>query len=185
MGAHQAAREPLLAEPVMRAAVPLHHDAGLGLPGPAAVRALRAPLALGPMAGGPADLPDLLAADRDALALEQGLGEVGIVEVLIDLLVQRQDGRDQLRGQGVAGSAAPVAVAQPSQAVLLPALMDALGLPVADVHVLGGFLEGQDVVGDLLQHACPVGLFAVQDDKSLHDGHLHEGDIFSLQLWGT
>ena len=66
-----------------------------------------------------------------------------------------------------------------------PALMDPFGLPVADPHDLRCFFQGQGPLSYLLEYVPPVSFPTAQDDKSLHVVHLHEGDIFSLQLEGT
>jgi hypothetical protein len=46
-------------------------------------------------------------------------------------------------------------------------------------------LAHQGLQIDLLQDMSAVGLFLAQGDKPLHVMHLHEGDIFTLQLQRT
>ncbi len=111
-GAHQATRIGIGAEPVVRAAVPLHHDPGLFFSRSAPVAALAASFSLRGLAGSPQDLTDLLPAQEDALTLGQGLGEVGVVEVAVDLFVQGDHDSHSLRGQSVADLTAPVAVGE-------------------------------------------------------------------------
>lgn len=142
-------------------------------------------LALWLLAGGPEDLADRLAADDDPLVLGQGLGEVGVVEVAVKLIMEGQDDRGGLRWQGIVDGASPVAVAQAGQPGFLPPFVDPFGLSVADPHDLGRFFQGQGLLVNLFQYVAPVGFFPAQDDRSLHAGHLHEGDIFALQLEGT
>ncbi len=146
---------------------------------------LGAALSLRLAAGRSQDLADLLPTQDDALVLGQHLGEVRVVEVLVDVLMEGDDDRSICVGQSVAYSPAPVAVTQGLQAAILPSSADSFGLSIADAHDLGCFFQRQGSLSYLLENVTPMDFLSTQDDMSLHALHLHEEDIFSLQLKGT
>ncbi len=110
---------------------------------------------------------------------------MGIVEVGVNFLMKGHNDRCGLVRQSVTDLSTPVAVTQALDTVFLPAFVYSFGLPIADSHDPGRFLQSQGVLSHLLKNVPPMNFLPAQDDKSLHVVHLHEGDIFSLQLQGT
>ncbi len=137
-------------------------------------------LALRSTAGRTQELPDLLTADTKPLPLNQHLGKVDVIEVPVFFLMKGQDFGYRFWIQDVTYRSTSVLVAEAFKALCVPSLPDSFGLSVANAHDGGSLLQRQGMLSYLLKNVSPVGFFLVQDYKSLHVLHLHEGDIVSL-----
>jgi hypothetical protein len=111
-GMEKARRGPLGTEPVVGTAVPLHEESGLRSPRtPAAVLGWPAtPFRPDPSLAQPA--ADRLSPDPKTLPLLQHLDKVGIVELRINLSVERQNPFADFQTQGVWSSPAPAPMGQ-------------------------------------------------------------------------
>ena len=128
---------------------PIDEDQGAGLGGGGTAGAVAAgtPAVLGRQAEGAADLADALAAEWEAVDLPQLLGDVAVVDILIDSLEQLGHAGAELVGQGAGRRAPPSRMQQTTEAGPLEALLEALKLP--DAQTEGGGALG---VGDPAGH---------------------------------
>jgi hypothetical protein len=167
-GMEKARRGPLGAEPEVRTAVPLHEESDL--------RSARTPAAV---LGWPATpfrpdsrlaqpAADRLSPDPKTLPLLRHLDEVGIVELRINLSVERQNPLAGLRTQGVWGSPAPAPMGQSLRTFSPISGHQTLRLTIANLHERSPRLQRETLPDDLLKNLDPLCLTPAQGYKLLH-----------------
>jgi hypothetical protein len=183
-GMEEADGRPIVAEPAVGTAVPLHEESELRPPRPAASMLGRtaAPFRTDPGLAQPA--ANRLPADPEAFPPLQHLDEVGVVELGVDLPVKDQDPLAELGTSGVWGSTPPVAMDQALGSISLVSGQEPFGLAVADLHHPGRRLQRNTFPHDLLEDLDPLQLTLAQDNCLFHV-RLLGGDILAWQLQGT
>jgi hypothetical protein len=133
-GMEKAARGSLGTEPVVTTSIPLHEESDLRSPrSPTAVlRRPATPFRPDPSLAQPA--ADRLSPDPKTLPLLQHLDEVGIVELRIDLPVQRQHPLAYFRSKGIWGRPAPTLMDQSLWTFFPISGYKTLRLTIADLH---------------------------------------------------
>jgi len=179
-GMEKARGGPLGTEPEMRTAVPLHEESDLRSPRtPAAVLGWSA-TPFRPDASLAQPAADRLSPDPKTLPLLQHLDEVGIIELRIDLPVERQNPFADFRTQGVWGSLAPAPMGQSLWTFSPISGHQTLRLTIADLHEHSPRLQREPLPDDLLENLHPLCLTPAQGYKLLHV-RLLGGDILAWQ----
>jgi len=167
-------------EPEMRTAVPLHEESHLRPPRtPAAMLGWPAtPFRPDPRLAQPTT--DRLSPDPKTLPLLQHLDEVSIIELGIDLTVQRQNPLPDFRTQSVWSRPAPAPMSQSLWAFSPIPGRQTLRLTIADIHKSCCRLQSKSFSDDLLKNLDTLSLTPAQDDELLHVPLLG-GDILAWQ----
>jgi hypothetical protein len=183
-GMEKARGGPLGTEPEVGTAVPLHEEPDLGSSRPpAAVPGWPAtPFRPDPRLAQPA--ADRLSPDPKMFALLQHLDEVGIVELRIDLPMQRQNPFPDFWTEGVWGRPSTAPMSQSLWAFSPIASHQTLGLAIADLHNGRPCLQRKTLPDHLFENLHPLCLMPAQGYKLLHV-RLLGGDILAWQLVGT
>jgi hypothetical protein len=179
-GMKKARGRPLGPEPEVRTAVPLHEKPELGSSRtPAAVlRWPATPFRLDPRLAQPA--ADRLPPDSQTLPLLQHLDEVCIVELGIDLSMERQNPFPDVRTQRVWGSLPSAPKGQSLWTFPPISGHQTLCLTITDLHERGPRLQSKSLPNDLLEHLHPLCLTPAQSYQLLHV-RLLGGDILAWQ----
>jgi hypothetical protein len=179
-GMEKAAGRQLGTEPGVRTAIPLHEESDLRSPRtPAAVlRRPATPFRPDPSLAQPA--ADRLSPDPKTLPLLQHLDEVGIVELAIDLPVQRQNPLAHFRAQGIWGRPAPAPMDQSLWTFSPISGQKTLRLTIANLHEWRPPLQSKTLPNNLFENLDPLCLTLAQDDELLHV-RLLGGDILPWQ----
>jgi hypothetical protein len=175
---------PLRPKPEVGTAVPLHEEPHLRSARPPAA-VLRWPATSfrpDPRLAQPE--ADRLSPDPKMFTLLEHLDEVGIVELGIDLSVERQNPFPDFRTEGVRSSSAPSAMGQSLWTFSPISGRQTLGLAIADLYKYSPSLQREIFPDDLLENLHPLCLTPAQSDKLLHV-LLLGGDILAWQLGGT
>jgi hypothetical protein len=175
---------PLRPKPEMGTAVPLHEEPQLRSARPPAA-VLRWPATSfrpDPRLAQPE--ADRLSPDPKMLALLEHLDKVGIVELGVDLSVERQNPFSDFRTKGIWGHPAPPAMGQSLWTFSPISGRQTLGLAIADLHQYSPGFQRKTFPDDLLENLHPLCLTTAQDDQLLHV-RLLGGDILARQLEGT
>jgi hypothetical protein len=141
-GMKKRAGGPLVSEPEMGAAVPLHEKPQLRASRTATAVAGRAAVALGRYPGLTKPAAGCLAADPQPL-LREHLDEVGIVELGVTLLMKPQDLFPDLRVEGVMSRLSPVPMGEAACPLGPIPGQQSLGLSVANPQERGSHDQGQ------------------------------------------
>jgi len=123
---------------------------------------------------------DRLSPDPNTFPLLQHLDEVGIVELGIDLAVERQNPLPDFRTQGVWGSPASATMGQSLWAFSPISRRQTLRLTIADLHKRSRGFQRKTSLDDLLENLDPLCLTLAQDNELLHV-RLLGGDILAWQ----
>jgi hypothetical protein len=147
---------PLRPKPEVRTAVPLHKESDLGSPRPsAAVLGWPAtPFRPDPRLAQPAT--HCLSPDPKMFPLLEHLDEVGIVELGIDLSVERQNPIPDVRTKGVCGSPAPAPMSQSLWTFSPISRRQTLRLPIADLHKCRPCPQSKTLPDDLPPNIVPA-----------------------------
>jgi hypothetical protein len=175
---------PLRPKPEVRTAVPLHEEPHLRSARPAAAVPgwPATPFRPDPCLAQPAT--DRLSPDPKMFPFLELLDEVGIVELGIDLPVERQNPFPDVRTEGVRGRPAPAPMSQSLWTFSPISRRQTLRLPIADLHKGRPGLQRKTLPDDLLENLHPLCFTPAQDDQLLHV-RLLGGDILARQLVGT
>ena len=123
---------------------------------------------------------DRLSPDPKTLPLLQHLDEVGIVELRINLSVERQNPLANFLTQGVWGSPASASMGQSLRTFSPISGRQSLRLAIADLHERSSGLQRKTLPDDLLENLHPLCLTPAQGYKLLHV-RLLGGDILAWQ----
>jgi hypothetical protein len=182
-GVVEATRLELVAEPGMRAAVPLHHQPHLRAtetPTPV-LRRSSPPFRFDSRF--PQPLTNRFPADLESFTFLEHLDEVGVVEQPISLPMKPENQISRLRSDGVSSRSSPTSMDEPFRA--FPPIPDqqTLGMAITDPHQLSPALQRQAPPQHLLKNLHPLNLTHTHPDRLLH-ARL-PGDILAWLLKGT